>query len=648
MNNNDLQKYKIKLGELSVNDKKLRDLYLRDLVLGKIQGPLVGYASIDKPWLKYYSEDAIMQDIPKKTLYRYAKENCEHFLSDVAIDYFGFNITTKELFKNIDKAANSFAALGVKEGDVVTICSPTFPETIYANFALMKIGAIANNIDPRNHANGIKEDINKVKSDYLIVLDIAYPKIANVIGNTNVKKVICVSYTDSIPLLCKSAFKKKLSKKLAKKDINFPNIAYGDFYLNWSQFLKIGKKYNAKECEYVPNRAVAMVRTGGTTGAPKSVVLTNDSALALIEQYKVTDLGLQRGQSLLNIMPEFIAYGWTFGVVMATSLGIKNIIIPQFEQNEFADYIIKYKPNHLVGVPTHYVYLSKDEKMKNIDFSQFLTSISAGGDKFFEKSEKEFNDFLHQHHYNKNVIVGYGLTERNSSVSTRLNKCNVVGSSGVPLVKNTISIFKFPTDSNSDEINEDEMQYTSGDNDKEYGEVCISGPSSMLGYYGNIEETNAVQKVHSDGTLWTHTKDRGWMDENGILYIDGRTKNMIIRPDGHNVWPLRMENVILSHDKVQDCCVVGIPCDDSISGEFPRAVVVLKKEYANEKKEIEMELRSLCSAMLPERDVPITYSFRDSLPLTDIGKINSSEVKRIELKSINKKEKRLEKIKRES
>ena len=382
---------------------------------------------------------------------------------------------------------------------------------------------------------------------------------------------------------------------------------------------------------------VAMVRTGGTTGAPKSVILTNDSALSLIEQYKATDLGLQRGQSLLNIMPEFIAYGWTFGVVMATSLGIKNIIIPQFDQNEFADNIIKYKPNHIVGVPTHYIYLSRDKKMENIDFSKFLTSISAGGDKFLEESEKEFNDFLHQHHYQKNVIVGYGLTERNSSVSTRLNKCNTIGSSGVPLVKNTISVFKFPEDKTSDVVNEEEVKY------KEYGEVCISGPSSMLEYYGNLEETNKVQKIHSDGRLWTHTKDRGYIDENGILYINGRTKNMIIRPDGHNVWPLEMENVILSHDKVQDCCVVGIPCSTSIHGELPRAVVVLKKEYANEKDKIEKELRTLCSSMLPERDVPITYSFRDSLPLTDVGKINSFEVQKMELNSEKGKIKKLEK-----
>ena len=366
-------------------------------------------------------------------------------------------------------------------------------------------------------------------------------------------------------------------------------------------------------------------------------MLTNDSALSLIEQYRATDLGLQRGQSLLNIMPEFIAYGWTFGVVMATSLGIKNIIIPQFDQNEFADNIIKYKPNHIVGVPTHYIYLSRDKKMENIDFSKFLTSISAGGDKFLEESEKEFNDFLHQHHYQKNVIVGYGLTERNSSVSTRLNKCNTIGSSGVPLVKNTISVFKFPKDKTSDVVNEEEVKY------KEYGEVCISGPSSMLEYYGNSEETNKVQKIHSDGRLWTHTKDRGYIDENGILYINGRTKNMIIRPDGHNVWPLEMENVILSHDKVQDCCVVGIPCSTSIHGELPRAVVVLKKEYANEKDHIEKELRALCSSMLPERDVPITYSFRASLPLTDVGKINSFEVKKIELNSEKGKIKKLEK-----
>ena len=615
---------KEKLSELSELEVKNRNIYLRKLANGELQGPPVGYPSIDKPWLKYYDEEYIKSDMPKKTIYRYTMDNIKDYPDDVVIDWLGFNITTKQFIDQVEKTANSFASMGVKKGDVVTICSPTFPETIYANYALMKLGAVANNIDPRNNASGIRDDINKVNSDYVIVLDIAEPKIAKIINETNVKNVICISYLDSVPQKIKWLYRIILNKKFAKKGLKVPDINYGDFHLTWEQFLNKGIGTIARECEYEPNMPVTMVRTGGTTGTPKSVILTNESGLSLVEQYKATDLGLERGQSLLNIMPGFIAYGWTFGVVMATARGIKNIIISQFDPDTFAKDILKNKPNHIVGVPTHCTSLIHDKRMKNADFSKFLKSISAGGDKFLEEAQKEFDEFLHEHGFDKNSIVGYGVTERNSSVATRLNKCNKIGSTGVPLVKNNITIFKFPNDEKENGT-EEELGYN------EYGEVCISGPSAMLGYYGNPEETQKVQFYHKDGILWTHTKDRGYIDQDGVIYIQGRTKNMIIRPDGHNVWPLEMENIILTHEDVADCCVVGIPSKTNTQGEYPRAVVVLKENCSKDAKTIELELRELCLSMLPERDVPYSYSFVSSLPLTDVGKVDVIKVRKKEL-----------------
>lgn len=121
----------------------------------------------------------------------------------------------------VDRVANSFAALGVKKGDIVTICSPTFPETIISNYALNKIGAVANNIDPRTNAKRIEENLNKVNSKYLIALDIAFPKINSIIRNTNVKMVVCNSYTDSVPALFKPIFKKKVDEMLTKRDFQY-------------------------------------------------------------------------------------------------------------------------------------------------------------------------------------------------------------------------------------------------------------------------------------------------------------------------------------------------------------------------------------------------------------------------------------------
>lgn len=601
------------------------------LILDKEESKhLTGYASIDKPWLKYYDKDASTREYPKKTFYRYAKDNNSKNMNLTAINYYGTKISFSKFFKKIDEVASSLVSLGVKENDVVTICSPTFPETIYLNYALNKIGAVANNIDPRTNAKRIEENLNKVNSKILVMLDIAYPKIDSIIRNTNVEKVICNSYTDSIPALKKPFFNIKLKEMLTKKGLPLPNIDFNDLYISFGDFLKLGTNIVAEEVPYEENKTVAMVLTGGTTGFPKSVELTNDTIIALIEQYKDTDLGLEKGQSLLNIMPQFIAYGWSFGVVMAPSLGVEDIIIPQFDQNEFASYILKYKPNHIVGVPTHYTALMKDKKMKNVDLSKFLKSISAGGDYFLEGNEEEFNNFLHLHGFDKNVIVGFGLTECNSCISTRLNKCNILGSSGVPLAKNTVSIFKIPSNK-EEEYTKEELKYN------EYGEICITGPTMMKGYFKNEEKTKEVQIMHDDGLIWTHTKDRGYITEDGILYSIGRIKRMIIRPDGHNVWPLEMENIIKHHPLVSECCVVGIPSSDTTQGEFPMALVVLKDENTKKNEEVEKELRELCLKYLPERDVPFAYSFEKELPLTKVGKVDFETVQENIKKKIKRK-----------
>lgn len=576
---------------------------------------MTGYPSIDKPWLKYYSKT--VEEFSPKTIYEYARKTLTQRYNEDCICYYGENIKSKDVLRQIDRCADAFWALGIREGDCVTICSPTFPETIYANIALNKIGAIANNIDPRNNVKALAEDINKVNSKAVIVLDLAVVKIRKIESEICTSNIIVISYGDSIPFIKQIPFNAVLRKKLKAKGIPSFTLKWKLRYCTWHKFLMEGKIAKAEISRDGDNCVAAMVRTSGTTGKPKSVMLTNKGAISLVEQYKTTDLNLKEGESLLNIMPQFIAYGWTFGVVMTTCLGIINIIVPQFDQKEFAQNIIKYHPNHLVAVPTHYINLMEDPQMEQIDFSGWLHSISAGGDKFLEQKENAFNKWLNKHNYSGKVIVGYGLTEMNSSVATRLHCCNVPTSAGIPLPQNIISIFKYDEGMQASTY---ELKYG------EVGEICITGPSMMAGYYNDIEETQKIERLHDDGRVWIHTKDKGYMNKNGVLYVLGREKNMIIRPDGHNVWPIQMENVILHHEAVKDCCVVGIPCGQ---GELPRAVVVLKEQ--KNKERIERELREMCLQELPERDVPITYSFEEQLPLTDVGKIDVAAVRAHEI-----------------
>ena len=144
----------------------------------------------------------------------------------------------------------------------------------------------------------------------------------------------------------------------------------------------------------------------------------------------------------------------------------------------------------------------------------------------------------------------------------------------------------------------------------------------MLGYFANQEETDKVFKVHSDGLTWVHSDDIGYIDHDGLIYIKDRSKRMIIRPDGHNVWPSEIENVITLHQAVEACAVIGIKTKEYENGMIPTAFIVLKDEYKDDTEKIEQEIDELSSKMLPERDKALDYHFRDSLPLTPIGKID--------------------------
>ena len=167
---------------------------------------LTGYPSIDKPWLKYYSEEAINAPLPECTIYEYLWENNKDHFDDIALNYFDRKITYGELFENIEKAAKAFSALGVKAGDIVVLATVTTPETIYAFYGLNRLGAISNMVDPRTSTEGIKHYISEVDAKLVLTIDAALPKIEKAVVETNVQSIIVVSPADSLPQPKKALF----------------------------------------------------------------------------------------------------------------------------------------------------------------------------------------------------------------------------------------------------------------------------------------------------------------------------------------------------------------------------------------------------------------------------------------------------------
>lgn len=602
MNNNDLQKYKIKLGELSVNDKKLRNLYLRDLALGKIQGPQVDCASIDKPWLKYYSEDAINSEVMKMSIYDYLKKSAIKYGDRCAINFYGNKISYSKLIEFIDDLALRFKKIGINNGDVVVLCTPTLPESIYSLYALNKIGAVCFFIDPRTNPERIQHFIDKTSSKTFIYIDSYAEKFKNILLDDNIVNKISVSASDSLPLMKKIAynFKSKKVKSISNE-------------ISWSKLKGLNvSNVKIEDREFKDNETCAMVLTGGTTGMPKAVKLSDNALNTMSVQYEKSGIPHDVSHSkFLDIMPPFLAYGLVDGVHMPLTLGMENILIPLFNPDKFADLLLKYKPNHFMGVPTHYEKLLNSEKMNGVDLS-FLVTAGAGGDSCTVELEKKINEFLLNHGCTVSMQKGFGMTEGGSALTSTLsNECNKVGSVGIPLCKNNIAICK-----SDGSVLDDELGYG------ETGEICIKSPTMMSGYYDEEEEEHKVLKHYSDGSTWIHSGDYGYVDGDGFLFFMSRKKRMIVRPDGHNIFPSSIENVIMLNKHVKDCVVVGTDSEFNTQGQYPKACIILNKDTDVSVEDIIAELDEMCEVKFPERDVPYYYEFVDEFPLTSVGKVD--------------------------
>lgn len=567
------------------------------------QTKLTGYPSIDKPWLKYYDEDKRSFLIPNCSVYDYMLKSNADNLSSVALEYYGKKISYYELIKRVDQCAIAFTALGIKRGDVVSFCNPTTPEIYYAFYALNKIGAVANLIDPRTNASKIEEFVFGVNSKIVFYIDISYPKLKNMLASPQIEKAICVSAADSLPSVLRLVYQLKNRIPTEKK------APVAEKYMTWNRFFQLGQgKVNSiSDVNNAVDLPAGIVYTSGTTGIPKGAVLSNKNLIAMVFQNICADMGWDRYDRFLGIMPPFIAYGLVCGFTLPICLGMRITIIPKFEVTQFDTYILKYKPHHIMGVPSYIEGLMSSKKLQN-EKLDFLKTVIVGGDKMNPDMEIAVNDYLKAHHSNCRVIKGYGLTEMSSNaVFPRNTESNKIGSVGTPLINNNIKVIDSETG--------EELKYN------EIGEICLTGPTLIEGYLNHEEENQKVFKTEA-GVRWMHTGDSGYVDEDGVVFFCDRMKRMIVRHDGFKVYPAKMETTILSVPEVKACCVVKIPDKHYSQGELPVAFIVLNNEIPASPEAVLEIVKSTCTKALPDYSQPAFVRICDNLPLTNAGKID--------------------------
>ena len=556
------------------------------------------YASVAKPWLKYYDASFIGQPLPDCTTFEYLYQQNKQHLNEPALEYFGRKITYADLFVNIKKTAAAFRAIGLKKGDIATVVSIMTPEIIYAFYAADLIGATLNLVDPRYSVEGIHDYIAEVDSHLLICLNVTYDRCVQAAKRTHVERILVVSPADSLSLPMAMGY------KLKNPDKNH----YSSNVIHWKDFIAGGQGQSTAADPVDPmDHACVVVHTGGTTGSPKGVMLTDRNFNTIAKQFKTYEFLCHRGQTLMNIMPPFIAYGFACGIHLPLTLGIKVVIVPNADASKLGSLVLKYKPQHMFGVPTHYQQLATDPRLKNKDLS-FIRMYAAGGDAISVGAEENVNEFLSAHNVEFPMAKGYGMTEVSSAATAAAASITKPGSAGIPLVDTIVSVFEPGT----------AKELPIG----EQGEICICSESIMKGYYHKPEETAAVKQVHPDGRTWVHTGDVGYIDEDGFVFVGSRIKRLIIRPDGFKVFPSMIENAISHHPAVRQCSVVGCVAKDHPQGRLPFVFVVLDPAAADKKRQILRELRQLCVEELPEYVQPVAYKFISEMPLTPVGKVD--------------------------
>lgn len=552
--------------------------------------------TLKTPWLGSYGDLPFHLTYSDKSMSTTVLATAAREGDFTALAFMGRKISYSRMAIEIDRVARAFDALGVKAGQRVLVCLPNVPQAIYCLYGLNRIGAVATMVHPLSAVGEIVNFIDEAQCDYAVTLDQFYTKFIDVMQQRPLRKLIIASISDELPFVKSIAYRLLTERK-------FPQVS-GETVLTWRQFVKAGEKMD--DSSFVPDKDPAteavVLFSGGTTGVTKGIMLTDYNFNALALQTATMSHEDVRHLKMLAAMPVF--HGFGLGVCIHTMMvaGGTSILVPRFNVKSYAQLIKKHRPNFIAGVPTLYEAICRNTYLDGVDLS-CLKGVFSGGDSLSIELKKKFDHFLAEHHASVRVREGYGTTECvTASCLTPWDK-EKEGSIGIPYPDTYYQICAVGTN--------DEVPYGTE------GEICLCGPSVMLGYINHEEENANTLRLHDDGRIWLHTGDLGMMDEEGFIYFRQRIKRMIIT-SGYNVYPSQLENIIDAHPAVRMSCVIGVP--DPYKVQKVKAFVVLNEGYTDSPV-LQEELMAYCRKHIAKYAMPYMIEVRDDLPKTLVGKV---------------------------
>lgn len=553
--------------------------------------------NVKAPWIKNLGSVPAHLDYFQGSMYDKVAEISEYYPDIIAYDFMGGKTKYKDFISKVDKCARALAAIGVKPGESVTICMPNAPQAVIMFYAVNKVGAIANMVHPLSSEKEIEFCLKESGSVVCLTLDQFYEKFEHIRPNVSLRTLILTSVKDVLSPVKKKGYYLVEGRKIKKVPSNAEIIW-------WEKFLLDGKKYHGTfHAERKAEDPAVILYSGGTTGTMKGILLSNLNFNALSQQIIATNPIYKPGDKMLAVMPIF--HGFGLGVCIHTILsnGGRVLLIPRFNPESYAKLLKRHKPNFIAGVPTLYEALLRIKSLDRVDLS-CLKGVFSGGDSLSIELKKRFDAFLKSHGATIKVREGYGMTECvTASCLTPVNR-EKEGSIGLPFPDTFYKIVKPGT--------EEEVPYG------EEGEICIAGPTVMMEYINNPEETANTLRRHKDGLIWVHSGDLGMMDEEGFVYFRQRIKRMIIT-SGYNVYPSQIENVLDAHELVHMSCVIGVP--DPYKMQKVVAYVMLKPDAKVSHEEAERILLDYCKKHVAKFAMPSRIEFRENLPKTLVGKV---------------------------
>jgi len=553
--------------------------------------------SSSAPWREYYGNTPVSLDYPHVSMFEMVALAAGKYPENIAYSFMGKETTFRTFLKRIDAAAKGLWNMGIRKGDKVTICMANTPQALDCFYALNRIGAIPNMIHPLSAAKEIAFYLNFSKSKAILTLDQFYYKVESILPELeNETTILIARIAEELPFPLSALYPVTKSARAVKK---LPRKGY----TYWYDMVNAGRNTELPPHDVHFDDCGAILYSGGTTGTTKGIMLSNLNFNALgLQTIAASGYGSVAGMKMLSVMPVFHGFGLGIGIHTALIGGATCILIPQFNVKTYADTLIKQKPNLIPGVPTLFEALLRAENLKDADLS-FLKGIFSGGDSLSPELKKKVDAFLKEHNCAEQIREGYGTTECVTASCLTPKDYARSGSIGVPFPD---TYYKIVTPGTTEEVPANTE-----------GEICVSGPTVMMGYMDNPEETANTLRRHYDGRIWLHTGDLGHMDQDGFIYFRQRIKRMIIS-SGYNVYPSQLENVIDGHEKVLLSCVIGVK--DDYRGQKVKAFVV-PMPGIEPTEDLKQEILDYCSGHIARYAMPREIEFRKELPKTLVGKV---------------------------